>query len=539
MRFGPALCIAIVGVGVAGDWNVANAAAGLGGRFWLTYQKAGEVQSQQEYFIQHYEAILRDRLFEQNDLRLTFYFDDSKNLTNDLTFRRYRGHLDVINRYYNFNLRYTPRQQVSPLQLEQSLEAFQNQMSLDIHVPNVPRLRLSYDSRAQYINEAQSVDVRDLRADLQYQYRALELRANRWSSTSQNGNELQTDVTGASVRAGRIFSRWFNASGGYEFRLTESDRQVGPLSSVTNHTVNGLLAGRYRNTVSAVLAGSTRRLAQEYIVDNDSRDDNLNFILSFLPTGHVRPEASRTYIMTEQNGARITSDYASLQVLVDGNLQKRTWGRAQVTRRIDIATDGGVLPSHIYMVSARSSLFRGIDFRGELTANETVYDSPTVDRFQSSSLFDLYLVPWRSTTITPHVRYTKFSDELSFVHNDQESWGITANYIPRFPRMSIGMDVNRTKINTGFQRMDTAGSVNLSMYLRSRSSFNVSYGIRETERYDSGAGSVPGISRANTLNAQAQVWVLRRGSISINYTGVDQSSESDSEQLAVTYRQDF
>jgi hypothetical protein len=539
MRFGPALCIAIVGVGVVGDWNVANAAAGLGGRFWLTYQKAGEVQSQQEYFIQHYEAILRDRLFEQNDLRLTFYFDDSKNLTNDLTFRRYRGHLDVINRYYNFNLRYTPRQQVSPLQLEQSREAFQNQMSLDIHVPNAPRLRLSYDSRAQYVNEAQTVDVRDLRADVQYQYRALEMRANRWSSTSQNGNELQTDVTGASVRAGRIFNPWFNASGGYEFRLTESDRQVGPLSSVTNHTVNGLLAGRYRNTVSAVLVGSTRRLSQEYIADNDSRDDNLNFILSFLPTGHIRPEASRTYIMTEQNGARITSDYASLQVLVDGNLQKRTWGRAQVTRRFDIATEGGVLPSHIYMVSARSSLFRGVDFRGEVTANETVHDSPTVDRFQTSSLFDLYLVPWRSTTITPHIRYTKFGDELSFVHNDQESWGITANYIPRFPRMSIGMDVNRTKVNTGFQRMDTAGSVNLSMYLRSRSSFNVSYGIRETERYDSGAGSVPGISRANTLNAQAQVWVLRRGSISINYTGVDQSSESDSEQLAVTYRQDF
>ena len=539
MRFAHALCIAIVGVGVAVDWKEASAGAGLGGRFWLTYQKAGEVQSQQEYFIQHYEAVLRDRLFEQNDLRLTFYFDNSKNLTDDLTYRRYRGHLDVTHRYYSFNARYTPRQQVSPLQLDQTLEASRNQLSLDIHVPNTPRLRLTYDARSQYLNQTRSVNIEDLRADLQYRYRVLELRANRWTSTSKNGNDLQTDVTGASARATKTFNEWLTAGGSYEYSLTESDRKIGPLSTVTNHTVNGLFSGRYRNVMSAVLAGSTRRLSHEDIVNTDSRDDNVNFVLSFLPTGHVRPEASHTYIMTDQNGSRITSDYASLQVLVDGNLQKRTWGRAQVTRRFDVDTQGGVLPSHIYMVSARSGLYRGIDFRGELTANEAVYDSPIVDRFQTSSLFDLYLAPWRSTIITPHVQYTRYSDELSFVHNDQETWGITVNYIPRSPRMSIGMDVNRAKVNTGFRRMDTAGSVNLSMSLRSRSSFNVSYGIRETEWYESGAGSVPGISRANTLNAHAQVWVARRGSISINYTGVDRNPEKDSEQLAVTYRQDF
>ncbi|HEU4365372.1 MAG TPA: hypothetical protein VFT13_07885 [Candidatus Krumholzibacteria bacterium] len=539
MRFGHAVRIAILAVGVAADWHEASAGAGLGGRFWLTYQKTGEVQSQEEYFIQHYEAILRDRLFEQNDLRLTFYFDNSKNLTDDITHRRYRGHLDVIHRYYNFNARYTPRQQVSPLQLEPELEAFQNQLSLDIHVPKAPRLRLSYDTRSQYLDAARTVDVRDLRADLQYQYRVLELRANRWTSTSRNGNELQTDVTGASARATRTFSPLLTASGGYEFRLTESDRQIGPLSTVTNHTITGLLSGRYRDLMTAVLSGSTRRLSQEYIVDTDARDDNVNFILSFLPAGHVRPEASRTYIMTDQNGRRTTTDYASLQVLVDGNVQKRTWGRAQVTRRVDIDTQGGVLPSHVYMMSVRSNLYRGVDLRGELTANETVNDTPALDRFQTSSLFDLYLAPWRSTTVTPHVQFTRFSDELSFVHNDQATSGITVNYIPRYPRMSIGLDVNRTRITTGFRRTDTAGAVNVSLFMRSRSTFNVSYGIRETERYDSGGGSSPGISRANTLNAQAQVWVARRGSISINYTGVDRNPEIDTSQLAVTYRQDF
>ena len=539
MRFGHWLCIAMCGVGVAGDWYEAHAQRDLGGRFWLTYQKTGEVQSQQEYFIQHYEAILRDRLFEQNDMRLTFYFDNSKNLTDDMTYRRYRGHLDVTHRYYTFNARYTPRQTVSPLQQTPSLEAYQNQLSLDVHVPNTPRLRLTFDTRSQYVDDTRSVDVRDLRADLQYRYRSVDLRANRWSSTSKNGNELHTDVTGASARAVRTFNEWFTASGGYEFRLTESDRQIGPQSTVTNHTVTGLLSARYQELMTAVLSGSTRHLSQEYIVNTTARDDNLNFILSFWPTGHVRPEVSRTYIMTEQGGNRLTSDYGSLQLLVDGNVQKRTWARGQLTRRIDIDTQGGVLPSHIYMISTRSNLYDGVDLRAELIANETVNDTPTQDRFRTSSLFDLYLAPWRNMTITPHLQYNRYSDQLSFLHNDQATWGVTANYIPRYPRMSIGLDVNRTKVTTGFRRMDTAGAVNLSMYLRSRSSFNVSYGVRETERYDSGAGSAPGISRTNTLNAQAQVWVARRGSISINYTGVDRNPERDNSQFAVTYRQDF
>lgn len=515
------------------------AGADLGGRFWLAYQSNEEARTRQEYFVQHYEAILRDRLLEQNDLRLTFYFDNSKNLTNNLTYRRYRGHLDLTNRYYTFNARYAPRQQVSPLQLEPSLDASQNQLALDVHVPRAPRLRLSYNARSRYQDETRTSDVQDLRADLSYRYQGLDLRANRWSSESRNGNDLHTDVTGLYAHLMKTLRPWLTGSGGYEFRLTESDREIAPLSTVKNHIVTGTVTAENGDLVSAMLSGSTRRLSQEYIVDTQNRDDNLNFILSFFRRSHVRPEVSRTYIMSERDDFRITTDYASLQVLADGYIQRRTWARAQVTRRIDINTQGGVLPSHIYLVSLRSNLRRGIDMRAELTANEALNDAPYISRYQTSSLFDLYLVPWRSTTITPHLQYTNFDDYLSFVNNDQARWGVTATYAPRYPRMSLGLDVNRSRITSGFRRMDTAAAVNLSLFLRGRSTMNVSYGRRETEYYDSGAGSRPGVSLSNTLNAQAQFWVSHRGSIAVNYTGVTRNPEPDSQQLAITYRQDF
>jgi len=280
-------------------------------------------------------------------------------------------------------------------------------------------------------------------------------------------------------------------------------------------------------------------LTQEYITENAGRDDNLHFLLSFFEGAHVRPEVSRTYSLTDNIGGVRKTDYASLQVLADGYLHKRTWARAQVTRRFDIDTQGGVLPGNIYMISARSNLRRGIDLRAEMIANERVHDTPFVDRFQTSSLFDLYLVPWRSTLITPHVQFAKYSDQLSFVGNDRAMVGVTVTYVPVFPRMSMGLDFNRNTITIGNRRVDTAGAINLSTSLRSRSTFNISYGIRNTDRYGPGTNVVVSKSRAHTLHAQAQVWLTRRGSLSINYTGVNQSPEPDTNQFAVTYRQDF
>jgi hypothetical protein len=282
--------------------------------------------------------VLRDQLFQQNNLRLTFYFDNSDNLTDDLTYRRYRGHLDLTHRYYTFGARYEPRQTVTALDLSPSLEAYRNQLSLDIHVPRSPRLRLTYDTRMQYLDAARTVDVLDLRADLSYRYRALDLRANRWRSESRNTNGVVTDVTGASARATRAFSPWVTAAAGYEFSLTESDRNIGPRTTTTNHTLTGSLSWRYRHLMNATATGSTRLLNSEHVVETKTRNDNSNLIFSFLPTRHLRPEISHTYIMNERNGFQITSNYASVQLLADGEFWRRTWGRAQVTRRIDIDT---------------------------------------------------------------------------------------------------------------------------------------------------------------------------------------------------------
>jgi hypothetical protein len=138
-------------------------------------------------------------------------------------------------------------------------------------------------------------------------------------------------------------------------------------------------------------------------------------------------------------------------------------------------------------------------------------------------------------TLTPYLRYINRGEQISFLHNDQALAGLTATYSPRYPRMSVGFDANRSEQTTGVRRVDTSGSVNASLYLRERSTLNVSYGVRETDLFGSGRG----ISRANTLNLQAQVWLTRRGSLSMVYTGIDRDPERDSDQFAVTFRQDF
>ncbi len=536
-----ALRVATLGVAAALVAGEAAAQPGLGGRFWLTYQNADDPLTRQEYFIQHYEAYLRDRIFEQNDMVVTLYFDNSDDLRDHLTYRRYRGNLDLSHRYYTFNARYTPRQEVTALELDLNREVRRNQLALDIHLPNAPILRLSYDTRTQYAKDLVATDIRDVRGDIRYRYRFVDLQANRLNSTSGPGNELQTDVTGASVRLAPLVRPWLITDAGYEFRLSEFDRVVGPRSTTTNNTVTGVLGARYRHVVGAVLAFSGRRLSTDDVIDTEGRDDNVNFIVSFFENRHVRPEVSRTYILSEQNAFRTVTDYASFQVLADGPLRKGTWGRAQVTRRVDINTQGGVLPTHIYMASLTSRLRQGIDLRAELIANQALEDTPTTDRFQTSSVFDLYLIPVMGMTVTPHVQYNHASDDLSFVNNDRSMMGLTVAYMPRFPRMSLGLDASQVKVTSGDVRDETAVAANLSFMLRARSTFNVSYGVRETERFLP-PGSAPRsdlVSRDGTFNAHAQVWVARRASISINYTGVDRNLQGDSEQLAVTYRQDI
>lgn len=533
------LLLLVTVVGAVAPCREAGAGAELGGRFWLAYQQYQDPQEDRDYFVQHYEAVLRDQLFRQNNLRLTFYFDNSDNLTNDLTYRRYRGHVDLTHRYYTFGMRYAPRQKVSALELQPSLEAYRNQLSLDIHVPDTPRLRLTYDARTQYLDEARTVDIKDARANLDYRYRVVDMRAHRWHTESRSTNSLTTDVTGAGVNALKMFGPWVAASAGWDFSYTESDREIGPTTTTTNNTLTGSLSWRYRHVMNALASGSTRYLTTEHVAQTKNQYDNYNLVFSFLPTRHVRPEVSQTYIMTETNGARVTTNYASLQILADGEVWRRTWGRAQVTRRTDLDTQGGVLPNHIYLVAIRSTLYRGIDLRAELTSNESLYDSPVIEKFQNSSVLEFYLVPLQGTLITPYVRYLNRSDEITFRGNDQAVAGLTATYSPRFPRMSLGFDANRTELTTGLRRVDTAGSVNLSLYLRERSSFNASYGIRETDRFQGGNGIAEGLSRAKTLNLQGQVWLTRRGSLSIVYTGIDRDPERDTSQFSLTYRQDF
>jgi hypothetical protein len=66
----------------------------------------------------------------------------------------------------------------------------------------------------------------------------------------------------------------------------------------------------------------------------------------------------------------------------------------------------------------------------------------------------------------------------------------------------------------------------------------VSYGVRESDQFAS--GRLPwDYDKASTLNVWGQVWVLPRGSVSVNYTHVDREQGDGSEYVALNYRQEF
>ena len=92
------LRIAIIATGIIMVSVEAIAAGRLSGRYVLTYQDSRGTQFNSESFLQHYEATLRDRLFETTALSASIFFDNLKTLTTDRTIRRYRGEINLAHR---------------------------------------------------------------------------------------------------------------------------------------------------------------------------------------------------------------------------------------------------------------------------------------------------------------------------------------------------------------------------------------------------------------------------------------------------------
>lgn len=520
-----------------------SAAVGtLGGRLIWTYQNSKTPLQNQDVFVQHYELYARDRLFEKNDLKLAFYVDSSKNFTLDQTLLRYRGELGIFHRYYSFDARYAPLQEITPLQSPIDQEVTEGQFTVDVHVPNTPRLRVFYARRARYLQGLIEGRTRDLRGDLSYRWKVFEFGLNRWNTQSTNAVDLSTTVSGGRVRYLQSFGPMLNVQTRYEAQYTQRSRSLSIADdNTTAHTFNALLSSFYRDILSSSLSFMSRRLTSKQITEVKSRDDIIAFKSTFLPTSPLRMEVMWNYLLTEQNGMRNLADYATVQAVLTGPRRGRWHGLAQMARRFVIDVEGaGVIPPHLYFLSLRGDIYRGIEGRAEVSVSEQHTESPTATRrYQSSSLLEFYLKPRPSWLLALNTRALKYSDASVFVKNDRFNYGLTAHYFAR-RYFNLSADFRRTEVTTGKRQQDNSLVLNVNFRFRSRSTMTLSYGINTVEYLNKDHLAVIDLdSQANTLNLQIQIWVTRRGAFSLNLSDVRRDDHNDTSYLALNYRQDF
>jgi hypothetical protein len=517
----------------------APASGRLSGRLFLTYQKASSPRVFQEYFQQQLEATLRDRLLKSHDLRLTFYLRNNQNLTDDLTFRRYRVELNLNHLYYSVNARISPRQKITPIQLEASRETIENQIAVDLHVPDAPRLRFHYGTRNRYTLGAPTGSSEEYRGDLTYRFKMFDFELNRWYTESKNHTKNTTTVTGGSARFTQPFGRSFLLRSGYEFQLTENQRNGGPRLATANHTVTALMNGNYRELVVGSFSLTSRRLIPEEEARPRTSDDNFQFMTRAFPRFPLHVDLGWSYLHMDQGFFESLAEYATLQFVLEGEPRKNVFGRAQLTKRFVIETRNGIVPANIAFISLRSRVCKGVEAQAELNVTQQDKTFAFIARYQSYTSLRLFLQPTRRWRINPDVRFIKHSDNFSLSRFDRSIVRLAAIYSAT-SRMNAGINLRKNIVTNGTQRDELAAALTLGFSLRNRSSLNLSYGINEIEIKHAGIPTPVTLdSKTANFNVQAVIWITRRGSLTGNYSNVDRGVGPGSSYTSIAFRQDF
>jgi hypothetical protein len=285
----------------------------------------------------------------------------------------------------------------------------------------------------------------------------------------------------------------------------------------------------------------SRQLKTEMVSETKNRNDNAVVQFRFLPTAPLRTELTWSYLLSEQEHMRTLANYATVQMILTGPRRGRWHGLAQVARRFLLEVAGaGVIPSHLYFLSLRGDIYKGISGRAELSVAEKYDETPgATRRYQSTSLLDLFLKPRPSWLVSANMRFIRDSNYVTFLHNQRFNYGLTANYFAR-QYLNMSADLRRNEVTTGTRQQNTSLVLSASLRMRSRSSLNFSYGVNETRFLNElHRDVIDPYARANSLNLQLQVWITRRGSFSLNLSDVSRDDGTDTRYLAVNYRQDF
>lgn len=511
----------------------------LSGRFYLTYQQARSPRVSQEFFQQHVEASLRDRLYKSHDLRLNFYFRNDQNLTNNLTLRRYRGEIHLAHRYYNFSARFSPKQKITPIELEASKETVENQVAVDIHIPDAPRLRFHYGTRSRYDRGTITGRSGEFRGDLTYRVKMFDFELNRWYTESKDGTKNATTVTGGSARLTQPFGQGFLLRSGYDYQLTENQRNGGEKLATANHTFKALMTGNYRQVVTGSFTLNARRLVPREESRPSTSDDNIQFMATAFPRFPLHVDLGWSYLYSKQDIRESLSEYATVQLVLEGEPRRNVFGRTQLTKRFVIDTRNGIIPANLFFVSLRSRVYEGVEAQGELNVSQQDKNFALVERYQSYANLRFFLRPRRNIRINPEIQFVKHSDSFSLNNFGRRVFKLVVVYSAT-SRTNAGINLRKNVVTNGTQHNEISATFTLGLALRGRSSLNLSYGINDKElKYPGSPMPVPLESRATTFNAQGVVWITKRGSLSGNYTHVDRENGPKNSYTSVVYRQDF
>ncbi|UCG51935.1 MAG: hypothetical protein JSW58_17520 [Candidatus Latescibacterota bacterium] len=511
----------------------------LSGRLYLTYQHAGTRRASEEFFQQQLEATLRDKLYKDHDLKLNFFLSNDHNLTSKLTHRRYRGELHLAHRYYNFSARLSPRQKITPIELEASSETLANQVAVDIHVPHAPRLRFHYGRRSRYDLGALTGRSEAYRGDLTYRVKMFDFELNRWYTEGKDGTKNTTTVTGGAARLTQPFGPGFLFRSGYDYKLTENQRNGGEKLATANHAVKALMTGKYRELVMGSFVLNSRRLVPREESRPRTSDDNLQFLATAFPRLPLNVDLGWSYLRSKQEFRETLAEYATVQLVMEGDLREKVFGRTQLTKRFVIATRNGIIPANLFSVSLRSRIYEGVDAQGVLNVTQQEEDFAFVKRYQSHANLRFFLRPTSNIRVSPEVQFVKLSDSFSLSNFGSRVFKLVAVYSAA-GRMNAGINLRKNVVTNGAQREELSATFTMGFTLRNRSSLNLSYGINDKESENGGSPAAVRVeSHTTTFSVQAVVWITKRGSLSGNYTNADREGNHGSSYTSVVYRQDF
>jgi len=518
------------------------ARADFSGRFILTYQDGKTGDAVQEAFVQHLEGTIRDRLFETTSLRLSLVLDNRKDLSSDLTNRRYRGHIDLLHRYYQFNATVMPKQKTTPLELDLSREMTENQLALRVFVPRLPQFRLGYSTNQNYVNGLFVGRSRNMRGDLMYVYKILTLGLNRWYTRQDNGAKQETHVAGGRIGLNKSFRNYLSIRSAYDHQQVQNEFVDRATQSTTNRVFTATLQTRQPSWVLASWSTALRRFYGGAGSTLSNKTDQYIGQLLFFPKRRLQLELSHNYNSQEQNGSGTLLNFATIQINTFSPPHPRWSASAQLSRRVELEAKGRAIPPNMFFVTGRGKVFDNVDARADMTISQRPSDVSGLGRYSAASRLELILRVRSKLYVQPRVEYYNISTRLTPFDNERMDYRVRLNYTVK-TTLNLTGEWRRTIITTGTQQQNTSLIFNLNARLRNRSSLQLAYGINEivdkSPVVDNITLQTGPENRATTLHGQWQMWLTERGSLAINYTQVDRNIGNDSSFLSLSYRQDF